>query len=360
MGTDSVIYIRTDGNPKIATGHLVRCLCIAQALEELGKKVCFLVSDSISLASLQELSNSIFCDIPFSYESKILESAVYDNLDLELDELCTLLDKDKDDFAKPTILIDSYYVTDAYLTMLRKFATTVYMDDLRSFDYVVDYVINYDVIPPSKLEEYQQSYTLAKNTLLGAAYTPLRKQFQNQDIIYKKDIRTLLITTGGSDPYDFTPELLTRLISSNLSFDIHVVIGKFFKNTALLEDFAIKYPFIHLHRDVSNMATLMKQCEFAISAAGTTLYELCALGIPAISISMADNQIPMAQTFAETDAIPYAGDIRSQNVYATILHYLSLITKDISICHKQQKTMHELVDGNGAIKIAKIITHMKA
>ena len=60
MGTDSVIYIRTDGNSKIATGHFVRCLCIAEALETLGKQVCFLVSDTDSADLLRELSVSIF------------------------------------------------------------------------------------------------------------------------------------------------------------------------------------------------------------------------------------------------------------------------------------------------------------
>ena len=59
MGSDSVIYIRTDGNSKIATGHLVRCLCIAQALESLEKSVCFLVSDEDSF-SLFPGRNCIF------------------------------------------------------------------------------------------------------------------------------------------------------------------------------------------------------------------------------------------------------------------------------------------------------------
>ena len=69
MGTDSVIYIRTDGNSKIATGHFVRCLCIAEALETLGKQVCFLVSDTDSADLLQDLSLSIFQGYSFSFET---------------------------------------------------------------------------------------------------------------------------------------------------------------------------------------------------------------------------------------------------------------------------------------------------
>ena len=78
MGTDSIIYIRTDGNSKIATGHFVRCLCIAEALENLGKRVCFLVSDTDSADLLQDLSSSIFQGYSFAFDVKILETAVYD------------------------------------------------------------------------------------------------------------------------------------------------------------------------------------------------------------------------------------------------------------------------------------------
>ena len=173
MGTDSVIYIRTDGNSQIATGHLVRCLCIAQALEKLGKKVCFLVSDNTSYELLKDLCNTIFYGVVFSFDAKILESAVYDNLDLEIDELCDFLGKSTNSFeknslscattesstgSKPTILIDSYYVSETYFKALNQVAKVSYMDDLRAFDYDVDLVINYDVIPHSRTEEYRLAY----------------------------------------------------------------------------------------------------------------------------------------------------------------------------------------------------------
>ena len=219
MGTDSIIYIRTDGNSQIATGHLVRCLCIAQALEKLGRKVCFLVSDETSSKLIKDLCDTVFYGVVFSFEVKILESAVYDNLDLEIDELSDFLSKSTNFFeknshscatsessadSKPTILIDSYNVSETYFTALNQVAKVAYMDDLRAFDYDVDLVINYDVIPSSRTEEYRLAYTKAKTTLLGAEYTPLREQFQKQSIVLKEKIHNVLITSGGSDPYHFT------------------------------------------------------------------------------------------------------------------------------------------------------------
>lgn len=372
MGNDSVIYIRTDGNSNIATGHLVRCLCIAQALEESGRKVCFLVSDITSSSLLKDLCNSIFHGVSFSFETKILESARFDHLDLETEELCSFLTNSNYDclnnnvlsvndttssvaMPKPFILVDSYYVTESYFHALRQVAAVAYIDDLRAFDYDVDIVINYDVIPHSREEEYKQAYTKARKTLLGAQYTPLRKQFQNQEVTLREKIQDVLITTGGSDPYNFTSDLVSNLLSLDNKLDIHVVIGKLFSNTATLEALANEYPLIHLHKNVSDMASLMKQCDFAISAAGTTLYELCALGIPAISISMADNQTIIAETFAETGAVPYAGDIRNVSICDAILHHLTNVSNNISIAHEQQRKMRELVDGNGVINITKAL-----
>ena len=310
MGTDSIVYIRTDGNSKIATGHLVRCLCVAQALESMGKSVCFLVSDTTSANLLQELAKSFFEDYSFSYDLKILDSAVYDNLELETEELRSFITEnsalfytkhpDTTPFKKPVILIDSYFVTQNYLESLKDYAKTAYMDDLRAFDYDVDLIINYDVIPLSKETEYKQSYTKASTLLLGAQYTPLRRQFQNQTVSLRPDIQNILITTGGSDPFDFCGTLVPLLLTEYKGVTLHVIIGKLFSQESVLtlEELVMDSPYVKLYKNVSDMASLMKQCDIAISAAGTTLYELCALGVPTISFTFADNQITMAETFA--------------------------------------------------------------
>ena len=371
MGTDSVIYIRTDGNSKIATGHLVRCLCIAQALESLGKSACFLVSDEDSFSLLKDLSASVFSGYTFSFDVKILKTACYDNMELELEELAVLLTSAdptlttqdtsqtaNSAFLKPIFFVDSYFVTEDYFSSLNKFAKVAYMDDLRAFDYKVDLLVNYDVIPPAREQEYELSYTNAGISLLGAEYTPLRKQFQNQEVSLHNQIKNILITTGGSDPYDFTFTLSKYLLSLELALELHVVVGRLFKNTDSLEELTKQYPSLHLHYNVGDMASLMKQCDYAVSAAGTTLYELCALGIPAVSISMADNQIPMSKTFAEVDAVPYVGDIRVQKyedmdfILHQISNHLISLCEDSSKAHLQHNKMRRLIDGNGAIKIA--------
>ena len=61
-----------------------------------------------------------------------------------------------------------------------------------------------------------------------------------------------------------------------------------------LEQMALSHPGLRLYEHVAQMAELMQRCDLAVSAAGTTLFELCAAGTSAVSFTMADNQFTTA------------------------------------------------------------------
>ena len=69
---------------------------------------------------------------------------------------------------------------------------------------------------------------------------------------------------------------------------------------------------------VEKVAELLLGCDLAISAAGTTLYELCAAGVPTLAFSMSDNQELFAKQMAAAGAVTYLGDIRNQEVLAEL------------------------------------------
>ena len=68
MESHPLVYIRTDGNETIATGHLMRCLSIARALKKRGAAVAFLVSDDTSASILQK---SVICSEENLFQSKV-------------------------------------------------------------------------------------------------------------------------------------------------------------------------------------------------------------------------------------------------------------------------------------------------
>lgn len=432
MGTDRIVYIRTDGNSQIASGHLIRCFSVAQACKKLGMNVRFLVSDEESASLLSGiLRESGTLDLPEDeFQILQLKTAAYNNLEQELPEVASLLSRHPDTSSQRSVasftsndvpslsdtyvanrniiyFIDSYYVTEKYLTALRPFTKVVYLDDLQLFDYPADLLINYDVIPDSAITSYKAAYQNAGQLLLGALYTPLRSQFQNRKITVKEQVSDILITTGGSDPYHFCLKLIHSLcnsVSENSYTDhnmaknqdtaeeslksamfsgtnLHIVIGKLNADRDALYRLTDKYPFLQLHENVSDMASLMEHCDLAVSASGTTLYELCALGIPAISFTMADNQLISANAFESAGAIPYAGDIRTEEkkVLRAVINFMTQMSSlsssqtgqsenndsilaPVAHSYKTRKSAHDtmrrLVDGNGAMRIAEAIMQL--
>ena len=352
MGTDRLVYFRTDGNSHIATGHLVRCLSIADACFSLGMKVCFLVSDQESKALLQSFDPA--CRFPV----RILETAVYDDLEKELPEVLGMLNEAGQ--AEQIFFLDSYYVTEHYLSAVRAVAKVAYLDDLQLFDYPVDLLINYDVIPESRSATYQAAYQNAARTLLGASYTPLRAQFTNLQPYCRDRVSNILVTTGGSDPYHFCLRLIAAFRKNSFLHlcQLHVVVGRLNEDKDKLYKLADELPFLQLHENVSDMASLMASCDLAVSAAGTTLYELCAAGVPSMSFCLADNQLTAAKAFDEAGAIPCAGDIRRScdEVLGNVMNFVTYMSENSKKRKAALETMRQLVDGKGAMRIAKALT----
>ena len=196
MGADRLIYFRTDGNSRIATGHLARCLSIAKACQSLGMRICFLLSGKESADTLLRILPNTGSGLSEN-EVRVLRTAAFDDLDRELSEISALLGASPKD---TVYFVDSYYVTGTYLEALRPLAKTAVLDDLQLFDYPADLVINYDVIPRSALFSYRAAYQKAQNTLLGASYAPLREEFQSGRMPQREAVSDVLVTTGEAIP----------------------------------------------------------------------------------------------------------------------------------------------------------------
>jgi len=362
MGTDRLVYIRTDGNSSIATGHLVRCLSIADACLLRGMKVCFLVSDKESKELLQNF------DPLHRFPVQILETADYHNPERELPEVLALLNglHRADAVGRHIVyFLDSYFVTEKYLSDINAATPVAYLDDLKLFDYPVDLVINYDVIQEAFLPDYRKCYQRAKKTLLGAAYTPLRSQFADRKPGFRDQVSDILITTGGSDPFHFCLKLANTFLEKpsgcpTPSFNLQIVVGRLNKDKEALCRLSEHFPSVTLHENVSDMASLMESCDLAVSAAGTTLYELCAAGTPAVSFTMADNQLTAAKAFADAGAIPCAGDIRvsCESVLDSVIDFVTDMSENLEQRKSAQDNMRRLVDGQGALRIADALSKL--
>ncbi len=329
-----MILFRADGNPQVGSGHIMRCLSLADAFQTAGQAVIFVTADD----SFQDIIQRR------GYECVVLHTK-YDAMEGELSVLIPLLQK----FCPSCILLDSYFGTPDYMAAIRNEAPLVYIDDLNAFDYPADLVINY-MLYADKL-----AYPRNKRYLLGPKYALLRKEFQN---IPKREtavsVKNVLLSTGGADPEHMTLKCVQYLREQPYGDVIyHVVIGGMNQDVTAIERLAATSSHIVLHRSVSDMRSLMLKCDVAISAAGTTLFELCACGVPTVTYILADNQIMNASSFGEAGLMLNAGDIRTNRQIAKdIFGQLEWLAQDWTLRKRMTERMQALVDGKGAVRLA--------
>ena len=218
----------------------------------------------------------------------------------------------------------------------------------------MDVLINYNIY--AERIPYRQSYKdKATLLLLGCEYAPLRAEFTGRTPRQGKTVSDILISTGGSDPYHMAGKLLEYLILTGdfPAIRFHVVVGSFNTHRKLLMELADRQKNIILHDQVTEMSKLMEACDLAITAGGSTLYELCACGIPAISYSFADNQLDGVQEFDRQNIIYYSGDIRVQEeeCLRNIHERLCRLISDHQLRGTISVRMQSLVDGLGAVRI---------
>ena len=330
-------YIRSDGNEIIGSGHIMRCLSVADALRDLGQTVVFITSDGCFQSVIKRKG----------YECIVLHTE-YDHIENELQKLLPLLRK----LQPRCVLLDSYFVTPGYMSAIQRECSLVYIDDLNAFDYPADLVVNYTLYG-DKL-----TYPPNKRYLLGPQYAPLRKEFQNAPARRVADqVENVLLSTGGADPEHVALKCVRYLLGQSAGNIVyHIVLGAMNQDESEVERISAGCTYIVLHRNVSDMRSLMLQCDAAVSAGGTTLFELCVCGVPTVTYVLADNQIMNAVSFEEAGLMLNAGDIRTDSHFAErIFEHLETLIRDQFLRQRMTERMQTLVDGKGAIRLAKTI-----
>lgn len=331
-----MIYIRTDMNDVIATGHVMRTLAVADAVRMRGEETTFILADDQAAALLEERK----------YPYLILHTA-WNDMESELPVLKRVIRERK----IKRILVDSYQVTARYFEKLSKIVETAYIDDLNAFHYAVDTLICYANYWGKF--HYEQNYP-GTRLFLGTEYVPLRQAFFDCG---RKNIaphvKRVLLMSGGTDRYGVLERFLSEVNTKSYE-QIDVICGRY--NGAydtLRREYAQEHN-IRIHRVVSDIERYMTEADLAISAGGITLYELCACGTPTISYALADNQLDNVKKFQEDGQIAYAGDVRMDDVVKNIKHCMEIYDA-VSVRQEKSLQMQKLVDGKGARRIADVL-----
>lgn len=340
-----MIGIRVDANEKIAMGHLMRCLSIAKQLKALNQEVLFIVSEEHSIQQIEEEGFRSIC-LYNSYRDK----------GGELPRLLELIQR----YSIKKILIDSYEVTQQYMSAIQLHCKVVYIDDMNLFRYPADMIINYTF--KTEMQEYAGKGYDKELFLLGSQYVPLRPAFAQGCIDIKESVDDIFLSTGGTDEYDMLVGILELMQRSSLLRDKrkHVVVGKFYRNLPKLKELAENSDRIRIYHNIPDIWNVMIKCDLAISAGGTTLAELSALGVPTICFAIADNQLKGIRAYAEEHMMLFAGNVmeKRDEVIKKVISESERLVYNYQARESLAKRANCIIDGNGAMRIAENIVNM--
>lgn len=349
-----VIGIRVDANKTIAMGHVMRCIAIAKQLIKRGCRILFLTADEWARDTISEAGMDQLC----------LHTR-WDWMEEELPRLREILSI----AGIKTLLVDTYQATEAYFEGLKDLVRIVRIDDCFEPVCQTDLLINYNAYHVRF--PYEKTYTDGTRLLLGTDYVPLREEFARGDLTAaagederKEKEFSVLLASGGSDTQDALMGLLQKVVKEEVfeKVTFYVVVGELHPHGEEIELFSMEYehPRIKVYRPCRDMAGLMAKCGAAVSAAGTMLFELSAMGIPTVFFETADNQRYDREYFGEGERMLYAGDIRQdrEGCLAAICENLKKLLADSALRQRMSEALLKVTDGRGAERIAEEIVKL--
>lgn len=328
-------------------GHLMRCLSVADEAARMGVDCTFACNDKDAL----DIVNS-------RGHRAIALGCNYRCLGPELPCLSEIL-SDEDG----VIVVDSYFADNQFLDSAREIAPTAYFDDFAETPRPTDLLINYNVF--ATMEEYEAVYknSMLPRLVLGPRYAPLRSQFQGLTTYRERNAKSgVLVCVGGSDPERIALRFARTLADNpSLRHERHFtfMLGALEPDLLELRRMAANCNWLNLREQVDDVAGLMCGFEAAISASGTTLYELCACGLPTVAYCLSPDQDRPSRAFSEKGAMVYGGDLRITESEHAALIKLGRLLENPEQMASISDTACRVVDGHGAERLAYEIINLR-
>ncbi|SNS12235.1 UDP-2,4-diacetamido-2,4,6-trideoxy-beta-L-altropyranose hydrolase [Azospirillum sp. RU38E] len=273
-----LVLIRADAAVDIGTGHVMRCLALAEALRELGADAAFCGSR-----------------ITPSLRDRLAAEGIAHHLIDPAHDAADMLALYQRIGAK-ALVVDSYWLDADWRAAMRQAGGPVLaLDDLADRPLFADLVWNPS--PQAHTLPYDRLAPGAK-LLLGDAHVLIRREIRDRISAPRPALAErarILVTFGGSDPAGLTVPVIKRLaplLPDGVGLD--VVVGGSNPALACCRAAAARFPAVALHVDTREMGRLIAGCGLAITAGGGTVAEMAALATPCLLVAVVDNQAAAA------------------------------------------------------------------
>lgn len=318
----SRLFIRTEASAEIGMGHFMRCFAVAEAARARKIPVMFLLNH-----------------VDWAIEARcrptgIVAEPVHD-MPHDIPGLQNVL------LADDWLLIDSYEADATYIATMHAKTRVAVIDDLDGLDrFACDLLINPSMAAPRVSYESKSSARL----LLGTDYALIRREFTKPGSAVI-DQPSVVVMFGGSDPTGLTGRIAEALHDAVPDRLIKVIAGPANTRIGELETLAARLPNLHLFVSPPSVAKVLLKSDLVVTAAGGSVLETAAMGLPALVLVAYDNQQPWLE------ACPYPViDIR-QGLPDDLGARVASLMADPENLKSSGRAARAIVDGRGAKRI---------
>lgn len=356
------VIFRVDSSVIMGSGHVMRCLTLADELRYLGAKVSFICRELqgnmckfINRKGYEVFSLPYFKD----FELDILETTTWFGTDLktEIRQMKEVLNAVQ---GVDWLILDHYAADIMWEKEMRPFVKNIMViDDLANREHDCDLLLDQNLYQNMAI---RYKGLLPKNCLelLGPEFALLRPEFREFKRLGKTragEINRVLVFFGGTDPTNETSKTLEAIkaIDQGFKFKVDVVVGQSNPNKEDIKRQCLELPLVTFYCQVENMAELMARADLAIGAGGVSTWERCCVGLPSLIISVAKNQVDISREAAKRGVGIYIGpssEVSSKQIFKESLALL----REPEVVNRFSKAASDLVDGLGATRVGQILS----
>ncbi len=336
---------RCDASPSIGSGHVVRCLVLANALAGRGWRVLFACRPPTletvpALAAVDRLA--LPEEMPLSAEPGFLGSRI------ERAEL---------------LVVDHYGWQAALEEDSRSWAARILvLDDPGDREHDADLLLNPNL--GWSEEAYRGRVPASCRLLLGPRYAPLHPAFRNarRDSRMRARVGRLLVAMGGTDPGDATGAAVSTIAASGFDGVTEIVLGPAAPHLERVRARVADRPRFRLHVGLApdRMAQLLARCDVAVAAGGSSAWERCCVGLPSVVAVIAANQRVATRALADQGAALSIGNPAHREGRSELREALSRLLPDEDLRRRFRDRGRSLVDGLGTERVMHAVDRMEA
>lgn len=344
------VLIRADASPRIGGGHVVRCLSLADALVARGATVgfvCAAIPDTLAarITAQGHRLHRISAEPGLLAQGEDWDRGVLNFAGQRRDAESSLRAVDRADW----VIVDHYRLDAAWLDAVGERSKRLVIDDLANrpqrCEILVDQTLGRDQA------DYAPWVPKGCRVLAGPRYAILRPEFAElraqalRRRCEPRGDRRILVSLGTTDVGGITARAIESLRDAGVECPIDAVLMPDAPSLPAIEALSSLHANVSLHVAPSNLGSLMVEADLAVGAPGTTSWERCCLGLPAVTILLARNQEVVAQ------ALDQAGATKSTHSILGVGHVVQNLLQDEERLTRMSAAAFAIADGLGASRV---------